>query len=1267
MLKSIAKTSQKVKPSKPKKSPFVPRKSSLIESMKKESFERKDQKENADKNHEKLPSSKNASKAENKLKSEEKNPDLGNAESGIIGNSTENAQLPEKRDETLHESGAVSTSDAQGSLPKIPVDGEIPVGLVKACKVNLEKLTPEKIREELESEKSAENRVTSDPKLESAVKNLTRLPVPTVPSAKSDVGNEVQEVVEEVKEGEKIKVSENVLISGEKRRNDSPIPEEPPAKVAKPGDMGENSATSASTNGPIVTIPVSLSEPLLSPGPMSKILNSVGEEVSLSETLKPADDSPLALLPPSTNQLEPPTGSSETEVISNKAIGKVRVPEQSDVLLPDPAVEMDPLDFLTTSLSSELNTDDGILPIINPAPAKNSDEKVKNPVEEILGAGENSIPNPDIPIPDAGTIPNNEDDDDMPLDALLIKGPDPKPEPKPVDELPAGQTQPMATLQEPLPVDKILFPVGEIEPSLEKVEDVDKLIRGEARAGPDGGAVVQNVSAGDNPLDLIFGRSESNLFDPFSSDIFGSSSHQETNPLADIFGPSSTSGNVPASECAGIVPPPVPVSAPNTALANVSNPTSHAIPPAPDSISPVDGMLGNIPANSQSTGSPVEGLEDLFEDINKETEKLKQQQQQQLPPWLNPRSDSEPRNVPAFPIPPNFAAQLTPQVFESPKMKNEPPKRNEATTGQTETNALFAKCNFPPTPPTMQHSAPVPVPPIPTAGNKLDLPIVQKAQELLKQQQLRNNAEAAKALTNHKQEPKSRRKSLSGSRDTGRGRKKSIGMDIASSTLADLLKSRSPIMSPTPTLSSLQMPPLMPPTQLNKTPPPSGSTANPILNQVIANMIQQQQQRQPKQPTAEDIQRQAKMILEQSKLSSINKTQLTPPSAQTLQSLLSSTGPTFGATGNAAATATAANSLLGNNPFWGGLRNIFNSNEATGQSQVANSSTSAKKNVDEKPTLGTQKAQHKSVKAEAGNATATAKGQRGRPVNKQKGQRLEEKLASMREKKGKEERERETAGKREHKIVHSPNVREVTTLETPSGTITLTPTKKMAKSLSVKRRNVSGLSSDSTPKKRPRKSKSPTPLAHAHLNAQSPSRSKSPLPKAAHKGKLPKLRISRANDQSKWRIEHVFKSHVTDAEIDCTPILDRLSRRRTDVKMTPPPLQRAPPKTHSAEPGQPITNAHPGRTEPSSKPSRHLPTLSPAPSSNSSDIKCDLDLGSLAPSSTPTGSVHQPVRLKIRLSRNNNRPITQSSTLRSTPRKAKSQVKYTVDSWWDDS
>jgi len=572
----------------------------------------------------------------------------------------------------------------------------------------------------------------------------------------------------------------------------------------------------------------------------------------------------------------------------------------------------------------------------------------------------------------------------------------------------------------------------------------------------------------------------------------------------------------------------------------------------------------------------------------------------------------------------------------------------------------------------------------PSGEKPFDNEIAQKAQALLQQQQL--NA------TN--QHPPSRKSSLTPTPPKqekgkpGRKRRPSVTrrksaskspLDLSTSTLADLLKSRSPILSPshtsqTPSASSsshmaalasgIGMSNLAAQMGQNKQPAESlrAPVTNPLFNQVIANMIQQQQRAQ-KPPTAEDIQRQAKMILEQSKLNSINKPQLTPPSAQSLQSLLAST-----ATPPAIPSAQGTN-LLGNNPFWGGLRNIFSNNDNTTPTTTPTTTpapvppliktddlssliepTVIVPAADVKPTVKSEKKTERKPsiatkpKPTTAAAPPTTGSTRGRS-KKSKGQRLEanlEKIRSIR-------KEEEKASKH-HKIVHSPNVREITTLETPSGTITLTPTKKMAKSLSAsKRKNTTPPAADAAGKP-PKRSRGAPKNSPVQVRAYGRNRSGSPMNPAkalakARKGRLPKLRLSRKIGEGesipKWRIEHVFTSNVTDAEIDCTPILDRRSRKRANTpKMTPPPLQRAP-GTAAVPPSDQKSPA-----------ARILPTLSPAPSNP------DLD-------SVPPPSNHQPVRLKIRLSRNNNRPTV--GTLRSTPRKAKAQVKYTVDSWWDEN
>ena len=273
----------------------------------------------------------------------------------------------------------------------------------------------------------------------------------------------------------------------------------------------------------------------------------------------------------------------------------------------------------------------------------------------------------------------------------------------------------------------------------------------------------------------------------------------------------------------------------------------------------------------------------------------------------------------------------------------------------------------------------------------------------------------------------------------------------------------------------------------------------------------------------------------------------------------------------------------------------------------------------------------------------------------------------------------------ETKIVHSPNVTEVTTLETPSGTLILTPTKASAKAVAKKRKLPTGEPSRGlkSPKRVRNSSRSPVRAQHSSGSYQRPSRRS--LPPAAYRGKLPQIKLTRKNGQ-KWTIsDYIFPTTVPDSELDCTKIIEKAVQRRQrrksgkrapSAQKTPPPLQRAPQE---------------GPT-PSGSAVKQLPILSPAPAT--SPASCTVAVISpppLTPSTpgAPTQSVtttpqsvesnNPPVsdtvmpslKIKIKLSKNNNPPPTTTSSgggtmVRSTPRKAKREVKYTVDQWWDE-
>ena len=270
----------------------------------------------------------------------------------------------------------------------------------------------------------------------------------------------------------------------------------------------------------------------------------------------------------------------------------------------------------------------------------------------------------------------------------------------------------------------------------------------------------------------------------------------------------------------------------------------------------------------------------------------------------------------------------------------------------------------------------------------------------------------------------------------------------------------------------------------------------------------------------------------------------------------------------------------------------------------------------------------------------------------------------------------------ETKIVHSPNVTEVTTLETPSGTLILTPTKAAAKAVAKKRKLPTGEPSRGlkSPKRVRNSSRSPV-RAQQSGSYQRPSRKS--LPPAAYRGKLPQIKLTRKNGQ-KWTIsDYIFPTTVPDSELDCTKIIEKAVQRRQrrksgkrapSAQKTPPPLQRAPQEGPA----------------PSGSAVKQLPILSPAPATSPACTVAVISPPPLTPSTpgAPTQSVtttpqsvesnNPPVteslpslKIKIKLSKNNNPPPTTTSSggggvVRSTPRKAKREVKYTVDQWWDE-
>ena len=222
--------------------------------------------------------------------------------------------------------------------------------------------------------------------------------------------------------------------------------------------------------------------------------------------------------------------------------------------------------------------------------------------------------------------------------------------------------------------------------------------------------------------------------------------------------------------------------------------------------------------------------------------------------------------------------------------------------------------------------------------------------------------------------------------------------------------------------------------------------------------------------------------------------------------------------------------------------------------------------------------------------------------------------------------------KKQQKIIYSPTASVVQVFETPTEVITIKPENEKFADTSPKKKQARKMSDEAyRPGLNPKRARTKSPRRRERSSPQ-----KSPAKNAKETYKLPKMKIARNQNgeaDGKWRIEPVFVCSVSESEIDCTAILDRLSQRRSSV--APPPLQRA-------------------------------------PDANSSNLQFEIKQPletKLEENSLET----KPIKITLRVPKINNNQTTglipmppPPSGLRTTPRKGASAVKYT-DPWWDDS
>ena len=558
----------------------------------------------------------------------------------------------------------------------------------------------------------------------------------------------------------------------------------------------------------------------------------------------------------------------------------------------------------------------------------------------------------------------------------------------------------------------------------------------------------------------------------------------------------------------------------------------------------------------------------------------------------------------------------------------------------------------------------------------------------------------------------------------GRSRRSSLTQN---SSLAALLKSATPPTLPPSTVTPLTPKPSSSSTTsgrdhvnslFNPTASSSPTLQTSTMFQDLIKKILKQQQQKPSTP--KEIQEQAQLILQNANFSRNQLSDLAslgnltkPPQAATPTPPPQTATPSATPGGHSAATSSLSSLLESSNSnldkhrqLFGGLELLFQ-NQSPDTAAVAKAAAAATKTQKQNQTKeesqssapqGLDAARDllrkiKSIRETSGLIDAppsislsgsTSSSSGGLTVKRER----KASVTKAEPKVTKKLKIDTTAPPREPetKIVHSPNVTEITTLETPSGTLILTPTKASAKAVAKKRKLPTGEPSRGlkSPKRVRNSSRSPV-RAQQSGSYQRPSRRS--LPPAAYRGKLPQIKLTRKNGQ-KWTIsDYIFPTTVPDSELDCTKIIEKAVQRRQrrksgkrapSAQKTPPPLQRAPQE---------------GPT-PSGSAVKQLPILSPAPATSPACSVAVISPPPLTPSTpgAPTQSVtttpqsvesnNPPVteslpslKIKIKLSKNNNPPPTTTTSsgggsggvmVRSTPRKAKREVKYTVDQWWDE-
>ena len=921
-----------------------------------------------------------------------------------------------------------------------------------------------------------------------------------------------------------------------------------------------------------------------------------------------------------------------------------------------------------------------------PKVSKPDDSSEKNPITDLVSPEPTVVPSttvsPPSPPPVQPTVSEAaevDSEDDVPLHLILVKEADKK-----QTKEPKSETQPETTTQ---PTVQETNPVGDLFASTSSTQNNEMTATSQSTA---------------NPLDLVFGDDGDDLFPPGNDFPSNAQVDPTSDPFNDLF---------PGLDAA---PPPPP-----TTVATTSQSSTPITSPIVAPRTPAPAVIPPPPTPTTPGDLPVDSLDEILDSVTKQTPPGTAAPPQSPmfnpmfnnpytnpytnpnAPWLNWGNSQFPIDL-TQPRPPSF-----PPFPTNPMMPNQPSpidsmlptQRNQNPTGMIIKSEPISSQQFTPNPTT---TVPVPPPSAPTVTAPPPPPSTSQTTVEVKKPE---------PTPPTPPQPKRSRKPKSKPKSTPTPTPAPTSTLPHNSTLIDLLTGAQGGSSVKQKLPTAKPPP---PTT------PSAASSSPVLADLIKKLLQNQQ---GKPPTQEDIQKQAAAIIRERNLSRNQLTSLaqdpTPPTPP----------PTLPP--SATSKASSLSSLLTGdspNPFTGGLR--FGDLELP----QGSSSTSPLTNVAalSNPLFGLNLGMKPDLSSFPGfNHLDMLK----KFINKDQleSSMKEEDKPVKRDRKKSSTKEKEKPAKKVKveskpkveptppppppssvdldgtKIVHSPNVKEVTTLETPSGILILTPSKKQRK----RKKDPDG-NLKKSPKRARQTSRSPVRASPSSSSGNSGIKR---IPPAAHRGRLPRLKLKRT--ETKWSIsDYVFHTQVPDSALDCTSIIEKAVKRRERRKsgksgsssnimaqvvpstpITPPPLQRAPPPESSVATKQlPILSPAPASapTTPGStsvlSPPPPLTPSTPTPVSAQTTGTCSTTAPptpqsavsttpqSIESNHPPTPSDRASLKMRIKLSKNNNPPLSSShpvsgqtpptagqSIVRHTPRKAKASVKYTTDHWWDDT